>query len=62
LICAADATKIIEDIDREKALKYARKANMNRSIAKLRDRFFLIILAENPDLFQAKLDLLCRDC
>jgi len=26
LICAADATKIIEDIDREKALKYARKA------------------------------------
>lgn len=61
LICAADATKIIEDVDREKDLKYARKANMNRSIAKLRDRFLLIILEDNPDLRQAMLDRLCRD-
>lgn len=50
LICAADATEKIEDADQGKNLKYARKANMNRTIAKLRDRFFLIILEENPHL------------
>ncbi len=34
---------------------------MKRSIAKLRDRFLLIILEENPDMRQAMLDRLCRD-
>ncbi len=61
MICAADATKIIQEADQGKNLKYARKANMNRTIAKLRDRFFLIILEEVPNLRQALLDRLCRD-
>ena len=34
---------------------------MNRTIAKLQDRFLLIILEDNPDLCQALLDRLCRD-
>ena len=61
MICAADATKQIQDNDREKNLKYARKANMNRSIDLLRKRFFLIVLEENPDIRHAMLDRLCRD-
>lgn len=61
LICAADATEKIEDADQGKNLKYARKANMNRTIAKLRDRFFLIILEENPHMRQALLERLCCD-
>lgn len=61
MICAADATKQIQDNDQGKELKYARKANMNRSIAFLRNRFFLIILEESPDLRRAMLDHLCRD-
>ena len=61
MICAADVAKIIEDADQGKNLKYARKANMNRTIAKLRDRFLLIILEENLVLRQALLDRLCCD-
>lgn len=61
MICAADATKQIQDDDREKNLKYSRKANMNRSIDFLRKRFFLIILEDDPDIRHAMLDRLCRD-
>ena len=61
MICAADATKQIQDNDQGKQLKYARKANMNRSIACLRNRFFRMILEENPDIRHAMLDRLCRD-
>lgn len=60
IICAADASKIIEDND-GKSLKYDRKANINRTIAHLRDHFCLIILEENPVLRQAVLNHLCRD-
>ena len=61
MICAADATKLILDNDQGKILKYARKANMNRTIAYLRDRFFLIILEEDPALRRALFDRLSRD-
>lgn len=61
MICAVDATKQIEANDQGKKLKYSRKANMNRTIAYLRDRFFLMILEENPNLRRAVLDRLCRD-
>lgn len=61
MICAADATKQIQVNDQGKNLKYARKANMNRSIACLRNRFFRMILEENPDIRHALLDRLCRD-
>lgn len=61
MICAADATKQIQSNDQGKQLKYARKANMNRSIACLRNRFFRMILEENPDIRHAMLDQLCRD-
>ena len=61
MICADDATKQIQDHDQGKELKYTRKANMNRTIAYLRNRFFLIILEENPDLRRSLFDRLSRD-
>lgn len=61
MICAADATGKIEKNDQGKSLKYAGKANLNRTISYLRDRFWLILLEEDPDLRQTLLDRLCRD-
>ena len=61
MICAADATKQIQDNDQGKNLKYPRKANMNRTIAYLRNRFFLILLEQDPDLRRALFDRLSRD-
>lgn len=61
MICADDATKRIELDDQAKNLKYTRKASMNRTIDKLRDRFYLLILEDNPELRQSLLDRLCRD-
>ena len=59
MICADDATIQIQDNDMDKNLKYARKASMNRSISRLRDRFLLIILQDDPLIRQALLDRLC---
>ena len=61
MICAADATKQIQKNDQGKNLKYVRKANMNRSIDCLRNRFFLIILQDDPLIRQSLLDRLCSD-
>ena len=61
MICAADATKQIQDHDQGKELKYTRKVNMNRTIAYLLNPLFLIILEENPDLRRALFDRLSRD-
>ena len=44
-----------------KDLKYPRKSNQNRTIAKLRDRFWRILLQDDPLLRERMLDHLCAD-
>ena len=61
MICAADADKLIENADRDKLLKYHRKANLNRSISYLRNRFWSILLEEDPTIRSHLLDHLCQD-
>ena len=61
MICADDADRIIEDADRDKHLKYHRKANLNRSISYLRNRFWSILLEEDPTIRSHLLDHLCQD-
>ena len=60
-ICAAEADKIIADNDKNKDLKYTRKSSQNRTIAKLRDRFWRILIQDNPILREQMLDRLCAD-
>ena len=60
-ICAAEADEIIADNDKNKDLKYPRKSSQNRSIAKLRDRFWRILIQDNPILRERMLDRLCAD-
>lgn len=60
-ICAAEATRSIEEADQGKILKYRRKANMNRSIEKLRRDFWAILLEDNPQIRLALFNRLCRD-
>ena len=61
MICAEDANKIIQDADQSKNLKYTRKANLNRSIYYLRERFWRILLEDDPVVRNALLDHLCHD-
>ena len=61
MICAADATKQIQDNDQGTKLKYARKDNLNRAIACLRNRFFLILPEHDPHLRRALSNRLSRD-
>ena len=60
-ICAAEADKLIADNDKNKSLKYPRKSNQNHTIAKLRDRFWRILLQDDPFLRERMLDRLCAD-
>ena len=60
-ICAAEADEAIADNGKNKVLKYSRKSNRNRIIAKLRDRFWRILLQNNPVLRERMLDRLCTD-
>ena len=60
-ICAAEADEIISDHDKDKALKYPRKSNQNRTIAKLRERFWRILLQDDPDVRDWMLVRLCAD-
>ena len=60
-ICAAEADEIIADNDKNKDLKYTRKSSQNRTIAKLRDRFWRILIQDNPILRERMLDRLCAD-
>ena len=60
-ICAAEADVKITDHDNCKDLKYPRKSNQNRTIAKLRDRFWRILLQDDPILRERMLDRLCAD-
>ena len=60
-ICAAEADETIAGNDKNKVLKYSRKSNQNRTIAKLRDRFWRILLQNDPVLRERMLDRLCAD-
>ena len=60
-ICAAEADEIIADNDKNKDLKYTRKSSQNRTIAKLRDRFWRTLIQDDPILRERMLDRLCAD-
>lgn len=60
-IRAAEATDEIEATDAGKTLKHARKASMNRTIVKLRDHFWTILLEKDPISRNAMLDTLCAE-
>lgn len=60
-ICAAETDKQIAANDKNKNLKYSRKSNQNRTIAKLRDRFWRILLEDDPLLRELLMDQLCTD-
>ena len=60
-LCAAEADKLIAANDQNKKLKYARKSNQNRTIAKLRNRFWRILLEDNPLIQDFLLMRLCKD-
>lgn len=47
LSCAAEAIEMIRARDENKTLKYARKSNKKRTISKIRDNFYRIILDNN---------------
>ena len=60
-ICAAEADVTIAANDIDKDLKYPRKSSQNRTIAKLRDRFWRILLQDDPDVRDLMLVRLCAD-
>ena len=60
-ICAAEADVTIAANDKDKDLKYPRKSSQNRTIAKLRDRFWRILLQDDPDVRDLMLVRLCTD-
>lgn len=60
-VCAAEADAQIQAIDSDKGLKYPRKANRNRTIAKLRERFYIVLLEPNPAIRQRLMDRLIED-
>ena len=45
--CSENATAIIEENDRHKSLKYRRKSSQNRTISKLRDQFYTLLLTRD---------------
>lgn len=59
--CAEDADEQIAAVDRDKQLKYCRKSSQNRTIAKLRERFWMILLEPNEATRSRLLERLCMD-
>ena len=59
--CAEDADKHISAHDEEKQLKYSRKSSQNRTIAKLREQFWIILLEPSDALRSRLLEHLCLD-
>ncbi len=60
-ICSAEADRLIAEKDQNKILKYARKSNQNRSISKLRSRFWHVLLQSDPLLRESMMKQLCAD-
>ena len=52
---------MIQEKDSNKSLSYPRKANLNRTISKLRDQFLSLLLEPNITLRHALLAKLCDD-
>ena len=59
--CAEDADEHIAALDEKKQLKYRRKASQNRTISKLREQFWRILLEPCDALRARLLELLCLD-
>jgi len=59
--CAEDADKQITAHDETKHLKYCRKSSQNRTITKLRGRFWQILLEPDDALRTRLLERLCLD-
>jgi len=60
-ICAVEATRSIETADQGKNLKHKRKANMNRTINALRNKFWRILLENDTQVRHDLFDQLCQD-
>jgi len=58
---AEEADEQIADADKDKDLKYSRKASMTRTIAKLRDVFLCAITEQDKTIRNAMLDKLVED-
>lgn len=61
MIIANEADTLIAEADQGKELKYARKSNMNRTVAKLRERFWPILLEQDQKRRDRMLKHLVRD-
>lgn len=61
MICAAEANTLIENADSDKNLKYHRKSSQNRTIAKLRNQFYSLLLESSEELREDMLDRLFRE-
>lgn len=59
--CAEDANELIAALDGKKQLKYSRKASQNRTIAKLREQFWHILLEPSDALRTCLLEQLSLD-
>ena len=59
--CAEDADELISARDEKKQLKYSRKSSQNRTIAKLREQFWIILLEPSDALRARLLERLCLD-
>lgn len=59
--CAKEADVLIADRDAEKNLKYCRKSSHNRTIFKLRNQFWHILLEPNSAVRDQLLEQLCQD-
>jgi hypothetical protein len=59
--CAENADKHISAHDEEKQLKYSRKSSQNRTIAKLREQFWIILLEPSDAFRPPLLERLCLD-
>lgn len=60
-ICAAETIRAIETADRGKMLEHPRKANLNRTIAKLCRDFWEILLEDDPKLRDTMFQKLCAN-
>jgi len=53
---AQEADEIIAQQDQSKQLKYSRKANRNRTVAKVREKFLCMVLEPDPRIREAMMD------
>ena len=59
--CAKEADVLISDRDAEKNLKYRKKSSHSRTISKLRNQFWHILLEPSAVMRDQLLEQLCQD-